>query len=130
MRQRLAILAVLMAVVVWGCIDDVYVGGRPCASSFECALPPEDSVEDSEPQVSPVPEQCVSTGAAFVCAPLPFTRPETTCTNTAQCYAAGFPVEAECTGVCQCPGPFGTLPPGCIWNPNSCTCGGTPPEGG
>ncbi len=128
MRARLsARLVAFAALATVGCIDESYVGGGPCGSSIDCPAVP----EDPEAPLGTAPEQCVSTGSAFICVPLPFTRPETSCTDATQCQAAGFPVEVQCNGTCQCPAPVGTPPPGCVWNPASCTCGGTPPpEGG
>lgn len=119
-------IAMCFVVVGAGCIDDVYVSGGPCSTSQDCPV----VSEDPEDPVGTGPEQCVSTGAESVCVPLPFSRPETTCTDASQCQAAGFPVEAVCSGVCQCPAPVGTPPERCIWNPNSCACNGTPPPDG
>jgi hypothetical protein len=124
MRQVLQAIIVVGVVVGAGCIEEGYVGGATCASSADC---PPLVTEEDEP-VGTEPEQCVSTGAAFVCVPLPFTRPETSCIQNSECLAAGFPVETTCFEArCQCPDPVGRPPAGCIWNPTTCTCGGTPP---
>lgn len=125
--MRAIVQPLLLAALTFGasaCIDEDYVGGAPCGSSFECPPPP---VEEDDP-IGTTPEQCVSTGSAFICVPMPFSRPPTPCPTGSECQTAGFPIEAQCLeGTCQCPGPIGTPPQGCVWNPQTCACGGVQP---
>ena len=119
MVQGLMVAA--LPVLTASCIDESYIGGATCLSSFECPPIP---VEEDQP-ISTTPEQCVSTGSEFICVPMPFSRSPTSCPTGTECQTAGFPVEAQCLdATCQCPSPIGTPPQGCVWNPQSCACGG------
>ncbi len=123
------LLGAFLLLVVVGCIENTYVPGAPCGNSAGCPPPP----EDADDPIPTTPEQCVATGVAdefaFICLPMPVTRPITACPNgdTLPCQTAGFPVETGCVdGTCQCPTPLTTA---CApWNPQTCACGGiTPP---
>lgn len=126
------LLLVTAGVLSSSCIEDQYVPGASCVTSFECPPPP----AESDDPVGEFPEQCVPVGnGTNVCVPQPFTRTRTLCqADNLVCLAAGFPVEVQCLpdpedaaqNICQCPQPLETT---CTWTLEQCTCSTAPTPG-